>query len=650
MSGMNDKGTRLLAAIMFTDMVGYTALMQEDEKKAKLNRDRHRKILQDSIAAHKGKILQYYGDGTLCIFNSAIEAIDCAIQIQTEMQKEPKIPLRIGLHTGDIAYDDEGVYGDGVNIASRIEGLAVTGSVLISGKLFDEIKNHQAFKTKSLGSFDLKNVKKPIEVYAISNEGLAVPSGEELQAKPKEQVKSLAVLPFVNMSPDPENEYFSDGVTEELLNVLARMGGLHVIARTSSFAFKGRHEDIRQIGAQLGANTILEGSVRKAGNRVRITAQLINTADGYHLWSETYDRQLDDIFEVQDEIALKISNRLREKLTLDPEKDKLIKVPTENIEAYNVYLKGLYYANKWTLEDAETAKSLFQDALEMQPDFALPYTGLSSIYVYLGASGKLPPAEVFPRAKAYARKAIQLDERSAESHCALATVNFYYDWDWKKSLDSLEKALELNPSFAGAYLMKAMIYNIHGKSGQAIEIMQKSINLDPLNPPGYFAFAAILSGGGQYEDALIQYEKLAELNPNFPDILCNRGYVYLSLGKYETAKENFDAALKVPGSKAFAYASLAMWHMAMNQVEKSREFLQILLDGQKSFPGQPLMVAIALVYAALDKPDDMFHYLNRAIETREHFVLFIHGFHEIVKYHADPRFEELLSRMGLNIL
>jgi TolB-like protein/Tfp pilus assembly protein PilF len=633
---------------MFTDMVGYTALMQEDEQKAKQNRDRHRKILQDSIAKHQGKILQYYGDGTLSIFNSAIEAVNCAIKIQQELQTEPKIPLRIGMHTGDIVYDDEGVYGDGVNISSRIEGLAISGSILISGKVFDDIKNHQVFKTVNLGTFDLKNVKKPVEVYAIGNEGLAVPTQKEIQGKPKDKAKTLAVLPFVNMSPDPENEYFSDGITEELLNVMAQVDGLQVTARTSSFAFKGRNEDIREIGTQLGVKTILEGSVRKAGNRVRITAQLISVADGYHIWSETFDRQLDDIFELQDEIALKISNRLREKLTLVAGKDTLIKIPTQNIEAYNIYLKGMFHANKWTVEDTNIAIDTFQKAIEMEPDFALPWTGLSNLHIYLGASGKRPPAEVYPKAKEYAEKAVQLDELSAESHGSLANVYFYYEWNWDKTMQSLDKAIQLNPNFANAYLLKAMVFNIKGNYNLSIATMRKSIQLDPLFAPGLFAYASILGMSGQFQEALDQYDKLEEISPNFPDAICHKGILYSALGNNEKAKDLFDEAVKVPGSEAFAYASLGNWYTDMKQPQKAEEYLEKLLEGERSMPGQPVMACTALLYCVLDKPDEMFHYLNKSVEVKENFALFIRGFHAIGKYQSDPRYAELLQKIGID--
>lgn len=644
---MTIESKRLLAAIMFTDMVGYTALMQEDEQKAKQNRDRHRKILKESIEAHHGKILQYYGDGTLAIFSSAIEALECATQIQTELQKEPKIPLRIGLHTGDIVYDDEGVYGDGVNVASRIEGLAISGSILISGKVYDDIKNHREFETVPLGSFELKNVKGTVDVYAIGNEGLAVPTEKDTRYTPKDKFKSLAVLPFVNMSPDPDNEYFSDGITEELLNVLTQVDGLHVTARTSSFAFKGRQEDIRQIGHKLGVKTILEGSVRKAGDRVRITAQLISVADGYHLWSETYDRQLDDIFQVQDEIALKISNRLREKLTLVAGKDTLIKVPTQNIEAYNLYLKGQFYANKWTLEDSKMAIDTFQKAIEMEPNFVLPWTGLSNLYVYLGASGKRPPAQVYPKAKEYAEKAIRLDDRSAEAHGSMASAYFYYEWNWDKALQSLNKAVRLNPNYAGAYLLKAMVLNIKGKYDQAISTMQKSIQLDPLNAPALFAYASILSMSGRYQEALIQYDKLSEISPHFPDATCHRGIIHMALGEKEIAKELFNVALKVPGSHVFAHACLGMWYADMKQPEKVQECLDKLLEDYDSMPAQPIMASTAMIYAAMDKPDEMFQYFGRSVEAKEHFALFLRGFEPVNKYASDPRYVDLLKRMGL---
>ena len=286
----------MLAAIMFTDMVGYTAMMQENEKRAKILRSKHREVLEKLVLEHRGQILQYYGDGTLSIFGSVIEAALCAAKIQQELQNEPKVPLRIGLHAGDVVYDDEGVYGDGVNIASRIENLAVPGSVLISDKINDELKNHQEISTVFLGRYNLKNVKAPVKLYAISSDGLVVPSAREIEGKTANSENSIAVLPFLNLSADKDNEYFSDGITEELLNALAKVDALLVTSRTSSFAFKGKNIDIREIGRQLGVKTLLEGSVRKYGNRVRVTAQLINANDGYHKWSETYDRNLEDIF------------------------------------------------------------------------------------------------------------------------------------------------------------------------------------------------------------------------------------------------------------------------------------------------------------------------------------------------------------------
>jgi TolB-like protein len=399
---------RQLAAVMFTDMTGYTALMQEDEQKAKILSVRQRQTLEKFIPGYSGQIIQYFGDGTLSIFGSATDAVRSAIEIQRELQKEPKVLLRIGLHSGDIVYDSHGLYGDCVNLASRIENLSVPGSVLISDKVFDEVKNQKDIKTILLGKFNLKNVKRQVEVYAIANEGLVIPSQAQIGVKAGAE-KSIAVLPFVNMSADPENEYFSDGISEEILNALTRVEGLQVTARSSAFSFKGKNEDIRQIGTKLGVSTILSGSVRKAGKRMRITAQLINTADGYHVWSEVYDSDLEDIFGVQDEISLKIVTKLKENFATGNKKETIIKPLTENIDAYNLYLKGRYHWNRSNPEDISKAIKIFEEVILLDPGFALPYCALSFCYSFLGSAGLLPPAEAFPKAKDYTLKAIELD-------------------------------------------------------------------------------------------------------------------------------------------------------------------------------------------------------------------------------------------------
>src|SRR5580765_3470662 len=330
---------RQLAAILFADMVGYTTLMQENEQLAHLKLKRLKEVLEATISRFNGKILQYYGDGSLSIFGSAIDCVNSAINIQQQLQQEPKVALRIGIHTGDVAIEDESVYGDGVNLASRIESLAVPGGIFISEKVYDEIRNQQNIETREMGYFELKNVTTPVRIFAIANNGITVPGRDELRGKTKQTNNRLAVLPFVNMSTDPENEYFSDGITEELLNALTRVDGLQVTSRTSAFAFKGKHDDIREIAIKLNVDKILEGSVRKSGNKVRITTQLINAADGYHIWSENYDRDLIDIFDVQDEISGIIANKLRENLTAVQKVAHLVKTPTKNVTAYTWYLK-----------------------------------------------------------------------------------------------------------------------------------------------------------------------------------------------------------------------------------------------------------------------------------------------------------------------
>jgi len=646
---MAKKDIRLLAAIMFTDMVGYTALMQKNERQAKENRDRHRQVLQESVRVHNGEILQYYGDGTLIIFKSAIEGVKCAVDIQQALQDEPKIPLRIGMHIGDIVHDEDGIFGDGVNIASRIESLSVSGAILISEKLNDEIRNHPELSAKSLGEFELKNVKRPVEVFALTNEGLTFPKQKEIKNKNGTDNKTIAVLPFVNMSADPENEYFSDGISEELLNALTKVDGLLVTSRTSSFAFKGQNKDIRKIGEELGVNTVLEGSVRKAGNKVRITAQLINTADGYHIWSEVYDRKLEDIFEVQDEIARIITNKLREKLTNEGSKESLVKPPTENLVAYNLYLKGLFYWNKWTPEDRKKAINLFEEAIEKEPNFALPYSGLANCYSILGSTGQMDVKIAYPNAKKAALKALELDNNLMEAYLSLATVKLYYDSDDAAANELIQKALNLNPGAAVAHQNYAnyllLTGNLTGKLTEAIKESELAVQLDPLSMPNNLFLGNVYLFDKQYDKALKQHDKILELDPKFRAALEAKGWAYIFKGDPEMAIKYFKKYQKLTDSPLKGVTGLGYAYAKAGQIDKAKQILNNLEKRERLEKDLNNSMDFAVIYIALQDYDKVFYYFERAVVDRFGFMfLKSHPMFEEVR--KDARFKKFMKKAG----
>ncbi|MBD0300566.1 MAG: guanylate cyclase, partial [Nitrososphaera sp.] len=331
--------------------------------------------------------------------------------------------------------------------------------------------------TRELGYFELKNVKQPVRLFAVANAGIVVPERKELVGKTKAPVNRLAVLPFVNMSPDPENEYFSDGITEELLNALTKVDGLQVTSRTSAFAFKGKHDDVRDIGIRLNVDKILEGSVRKAGNRVRITAQLINAADGYHLWSETYDRNLTDIFEVQDEISHIISNKLRENLVPATNAQPLVKAPTHNMEAYTLFLKGLYFWNKLTPADARKGIEYMERVLKLEPNYAEAYAMIANAYAYLGATGQMQPSKAFDIVHRYSDKALQLDNTLDTGYVAKATAYLFFDWNWNAAYASLQTALRLNPGSAAAHQILGFSQVRQGRRGEPVKLLDHAYDV-----------------------------------------------------------------------------------------------------------------------------------------------------------------------------
>jgi adenylate cyclase len=644
--------TRQLAAVMFADMTGYTSMMQEDEHRAKLLRDRQRGILQTLIPAHNGSIIQYFGDGTLSIFGSAIDAVKAAVEIQLELQREPKVLLRIGLHSGDIAYDKDGVYGDCVNLASRIEGLAIPGTILISDKVYDEVKNQPDIRTRLLGKFSLKNVKRMVEVYAIANEGLIIPTATQLGVKSGSE-KSIAVLPFVNMSADPENEYFSDGISEEILNALTKVEGLQVTARSSSFSFKGKNEDIRQIGSKLGVSTVLSGSVRKSGKKMRITAQLINTSDGYHIWSEVYDSSLEDIFGVQDEISLKILTRLREKFVPASEKETIIKNSTDNLEAYNIYLKGRYYWNRSNPEDIVKAIKCFEETIGLDPGFAQPYCALSHCYSFMGSAGLMPTAEAYARAKDYALKAIELDSNHAESHLSLASIKFFHNWDFEGAEASLEKALSLSLNSSLVNQLHGWFLIARGECRTAIEKMEQALQQDPLSLPLMCTLADAYAFANRLPEALAQYDKIIEMDSSYRRGFEGRGMIYLATGDYENAIRNLEQYHKMIGNPLKGVSSLGHAYAAGGYPEKAMECLDKLKQREKAEPGVVLHMDYAFLYTGLKDYDKAFYHLNQTYEHRTGIaclgMIFCIRYPMLNELHSDTRFKQLTDRMGLKL-
>ncbi len=638
---------RQLAAIMFSDMFGFTALMQENEQLARDKRRRLKEVLETSVSAYNGKILQYYGDGALSIFNSAIEGVNCAVEIQQTLQQEPKVELRIGIHSGDISIEDETIYGDGVNLASRIESLAVPGSVFISEKVFDEIRNQENITTHEMGYFELKNVIKPVRIFAIDNRGLVVPSRDELKGKTKLPTNRLAVLPFVNMSADPENEYFSDGITEELLNAFTKVDGLQVTSRTSAFAFKGKNTDIREIGIQLNVDRILEGSVRKAGNRVRITAQLINTADGYHIWSENFDRNLNDVFEVQDEISSIIVNKCRVNLTAKEHLEKLVKVPTQNLEAYTLFLKGLHFYNKFTPKNVKKAIELFEKAITLEPAYAHAYAMAAEAYAFLGSSGQMQPNEAFEVVHKYSDKAIQLDNTLSAGYAAKGSAFLLYDWKWKEAYDSLLKAIELNPAATDAHQLLSFYYMITGRKNEAVDIMEKALQVDPLSPMVHKSLADAYLIAGRADDALKQAELLLDIHPQMRIAMELKGWCYGAKGDWKKAVEIFGEVHRSVKHPLKGLAPLGCAYANSGEVENALECIRKIEQWQTEEPGVVVDADLAMIWLSLGEMDKAFLHLFQCVEKRMGPVAIIIEHPTFKVPRDDSRFQLLKEKLNL---
>jgi adenylate cyclase len=488
--------TRKLAVILAADVAGYSRLMAADEEGTLATLNACRRVIDELIARHHGRIFTTAGDSVMAEFASAVEAVRCAGAIQQEIERRnadlPQVRrmlFRVGINLGDVVVGGDNLFGDGVNVAARLEGMAEPGGICISGAVHDQIRNKVDLSFEDLGERSLKNIGYPVRVFGARRNG-AAGSGllpKRPAATPATRpsaLPSIAVLPFANLGGDPEQEYFADGITEDLITELSRFQELRVIARNSVLVYKAKPVGIQEVGRDLGVRYVLEGSVRKAGGRVRITAQLIDAATGHHLWAERFDRDLADIFEVQDEVTSRIVATLAGKLA-ESERRRARSGQTENLEAYDCVLRGRELWERFTPEANREARRLYEKAIELDPDYARAYASLAWTYLVEHAERWVGPEDQpLERALEFARRGVMVNPASHSNRLALGQVCLSKGLH-DEALEALETAIALNPNDADGYVFLAQALNRSGRPDEAIGLVEKAQRLNPAAPHWY---------------------------------------------------------------------------------------------------------------------------------------------------------------------
>jgi TolB-like protein/predicted Ser/Thr protein kinase len=474
------------------------------------------------------------------------------------------------------------------------------------------------------------------DLFAIRNAPEAGALTRRLAAASAAQ-PSVAVLPFANLSANPEQEYFCDGMAEEIINSLAQLDGLRIVARTSSFAFKGKNEDVREMGRKLGVETLLEGSVRRAGNRLRVTTQLINVSDGCHLWSERFDREMQDVFAIQDEISLAVTDALKVRL-LGDDKAKVVKRHTESFEAYKAYLKGRYHWFIRSSSDIEKAIEYLEEAVSIDPEYALAHAGLADCYGVLSMYRPVAPQQVYPKAKAAALKALELDDSLAEAHAALSTVMENYEWDWDGAERELERAIELNPGYATAYQWKAEELITRGRFEEAVEVMYRARELDPLSLFMNARVGMVLYYARRYDDAKAILNTTLEVDPGFAQARYFLSLVY-------SMEERYDEAIEMVPDESFR-AWVAVLHAWNGDLDRAREVMDDVLS--RGSGGYEWPANRASFHFAMGDVDTCFEWMEKAVEQKDSRLLNMIRSPKTDPLHEDPRFEALMIRMGLD--
>jgi len=692
---------RKLAAIMFTDMVGYSALAQRDDQLALELLEEHRRLLREIFPRFHGVEIKTIGDAFLVEFGSALEAAQCAIEIQRTLAKrnpdvtaDRKIELKIGIHIGDVVHRDGDVYGDGVNIASRIEQLAGAGGICVSMDVERQIRNALEARFEKFGSAELKNIKLPMELFRIvlpwetgtkaeygasrnfskkspllvtaaavvlvtllfawwfmhrssqNSQPAATARANAMPASPPKppDSKSVAVLAFANLSDDKGSEYFSDGISEELLTVLQKIPGLHVAARTSAFYFKGKNATAQEIGEKLGVSNLVEGSVRKSGSTVRITARLSRAATGEQLWSESYNRDLKDVFAVQSEIAQTIVVQLRGKLG-DAAAERVqaaVRGGTTNPEAYQQFLQGRYYVNRFSVADFDKARVFLERACQLDARFPLAWAALSQVWtLQTGWSDKLTRIQFaagLAHARETAERALQLDPDLPEALTARFSIQFLYDYDWQGGAETIRRAQALAPSDPVILISAAQATVIFRDYAGAVDLARQAVALDPVNAQVRVYLANALLQARRPAESRAEYERVAELNPSTPWAFAGRGMAYLFEGK--NAEALAAAEHETSEFARLVVSAVALWNL--HRKEESDAALATLIKDD----GDVGAFQIAEVYSGRSDNDQAFAWLDRARRQQDGGLAYFPNDPLLDSLRSDPRWVTFQRSMG----
>lgn len=652
--------TRQLVAILFTDIQGYTAVMQKEEDRAIAMKDRHREVLEKYHKEHNGQLKQFYGDGTLSIFPSVINAVQCAIAMQQAYRQQPQVPVRMGLHFGDIIINEENIFGDSVNIASRIESLSVPGAVLISDKVKEEIHNHPEFKTVSMGFYQLKNVEQVVEVFAIANEKLEIPDKNNLEGKAvkvkspavrggqkaRMNYKSIAVLPFRNISNDTSIEWLSDGFTEELTSAIAGISDLKVKSSTAMKQYKNVALNFDQIAEELNVANFVEGTVQKQGSDILINSNLINTKTGEILKPFRFKKDFSEINFIYSEIAQNVANSLKAILNYS-EKKKLKQPARVNAHVHQLFLQGMYILQKIDYKEIPKAIKLFDEALEVQHDYAPALAGKANCYVTLGYLGAIGNAQVMENVMPLLIKALQIDPDLAFIHTNLGWTKMWFQWNIKDAEKEFTTANTIDPSDILPIRGNVFLNLYAGDTDKAEYWLKKGLAVSP-NDIWLTPLHGMLLYFEAKADEAIQFLIRSILTHNHILAYSRLGWVYNLIGDYKKAIATLEEGLqKFNVRRAAIIGWLAIAYYQNGETEKATQIFNELEENIKAGrPNNAFYTAVA--YAFIGKTEDAFRLLQKSYELRDLDFLWLKLEPMLKSIRREPRFIELLHKAGFD--